>query len=90
MNRSSPLANRQQTKLDTAREAGLLGQTKDARIAGRVSAKLLGIVRAKLGNASDSEIIEIALTTLALEDEFGAALLKRKESVPRDIALGFD
>ncbi len=90
MNRSSALANRQQTKLDTAREAGLLGQTKDARIAGRVSAKLLGLVRAKLGMFSDSDIIELALTTLALEDESGAELLKRKGSVPRDIELGFD
>ncbi len=89
MNRSSSLANRQQTKLDTAREAGLLGQTKDARIAGRVSAKLLGLVKAKLGMASDSDIIEIALTTLALEDEFGAKLVKRKGSVPKDIELGF-
>jgi hypothetical protein len=89
MNRSSSLANRQQTKLDIAREAGLLGQTKDARIAGRVSAKLLGLVKAKLGMASDSDIIEIALTTLALEDEFGAKLVKRKGSVPKDIELGF-
>jgi hypothetical protein len=39
--------------------------------------------------SSDTEIIELALAKLALEDDFGAKLVDLKGSVARDIDLEF-
>jgi hypothetical protein len=79
---------RSRAKLAQARAAGMLGEAKDARIAGRVSSELLAAARQRAGSSSDSEILEIALATLALEDDFGEKLVRRKGSVPDDIELG--
>jgi hypothetical protein len=86
---SSPHLLRSRAKLAQARAAGILGETKDARIASRVSSDLLAAARRRAGSNSDSEVIEIALATLALEDDFGEKLVRLKGSVPGDIDLGF-
>lgn len=78
---------RHQATLDQARAAGLLGDAKNARIAGRVSAKLVAAAKKRAGLKSDTEVIEIALATLALEDDFGAKLVRRKGSIPKDFDL---
>lgn len=85
---SSPHLLRSRAKLAQARAAGMLGETKDARIASRVSSDLLAAARRRAGSESDSELIEIALATLALEDDFGDKLVRRKGSVPDDLELG--
>jgi len=79
---------RDQAVLAQARALGLLGEAKSARIAGRVSAKLVAAAKKRAGLKSDTEVIEIALATLALEDDFGAKLVRRKGSIPRDLDLG--
>ncbi len=81
-------AARRHATLDQARAAGLLGQAKSARIAGRVSARLVAAAKKRAGITSDTDVIEIALATLALEDDFGAKLVRRKGSVPKDLDLG--
>lgn len=83
----SAAASRHRATLDQAREAGLLGNTKNARIAGRVSARLVATAKKRAGITSDTDVIEVALATLALEDDFGSKLVRRKGSVPRDIDL---
>jgi hypothetical protein len=83
------IAARSRAKLEQARKAGLMGEEKDARIAGRVSAKLVRAAKKRAGTASDTEVVEIALATLALEDDFAERLLRRKGSVPKDIDLDF-
>jgi hypothetical protein len=80
-------ASRNRATLERARAAGLLGASKDARIAGRVSSELVAAAKKRTGMTSDTDVIEIALATLALEDDFGAKLVRRKGSVPRDIDL---
>lgn len=79
--------SRHSATLDQARAAGLLGGAKNARIAGRVSAKLVAAAKKRAGIKSDTDVIEIALATLALEDEFGARLVRRKGSVSKDLEL---
>lgn len=74
--------------LKQAREAGLLGPSKDARLSGRVSSTLLEAAKARAHVSSDTELLEIALSRLALEDDFGERLVRRKGSIPASIDLG--
>jgi hypothetical protein len=74
--------------LEQARAAGLLGEAKDARLSGRVSARLLEAAKRRAHVTSDTELIELALSRMALEDDFGPRLLRLKGSVPADIDFG--
>ena len=75
--------------LDQAREAGLLGPRKDARISGRISAALLGAAKERAHVVSDTELLEIALSRLVLEDDFGRRFVRRKGKVPKSVDLEF-
>lgn len=78
---------RNRATLATARAAGLLGTGKDARVAGRVSSTLVSAAKRSAGLSSDSDVIEVALARLALEDDFGARLVRNKGSIPRELAI---
>jgi hypothetical protein len=80
---------RNRATLESARAAGLLGDAKDARVAGRVSSELVAAAKKRAGLSSDTDVIEIALARLALEDDFGARLVRNKGSVPREINIEF-
>lgn len=73
--------------LEQAREAGLLGARKDARISGRVSGVLLEAAKRHIHVASDTELLEIALSRLVLEDDFGRKFTRRKGKVPKSVDL---
>jgi hypothetical protein len=75
--------------LDQAREVGLLGPRKDARISGRVSATLLSAAKERAHVASDTELLEIALSRLVLEDDFGRKFVRRKGKIPKSVDLEF-
>ncbi|WP_442967616.1 hypothetical protein [Rhizobium sp. BR 362] len=74
--------------LDQARASGLLGNAKNTRLSGRVSSELVEAAKQRAHVSSDTELLELALSRLALEDDFGAKLVRRKGSVPMDIDLG--
>jgi hypothetical protein len=80
---------RNRATLESARAAGLLGSAKNARLAGRVSAELIAAAKKSAGLASDSDLIEIALAKLALEDDFGAKLVRNKGSVSQELDIEF-
>ncbi len=82
-------ALRNRATLDSARAAGLLGDAKDARVAGRVSSGLVAAAKKRAGLSSDTDVIEIALARLALEDDFGARLVRNKGSLPRELDIEF-
>jgi hypothetical protein len=82
-------ALRNRATLDSARAAGLLGDPKDARVAGRVSSRLVAAAKKRACLASDTDVIEIALARLALEDDFGARLVRNKGTVPRELDIEF-
>jgi len=80
-------ALRNRATLESARAAGLLGDAKDARVAGRVSSELVAAAKKRAGLSSDTDVIEIALARLALEDDFGARLVRNKGSVPQEFKI---
>ncbi|MEI6801192.1 MAG: hypothetical protein WCO04_18550, partial [Pseudomonadota bacterium] len=61
---------------------------KDSRISGRVSGKLVKAAREKTGITSDTELIELALASLALEDNFGAVLSKNWGVLDKETDFG--
>lgn len=74
--------------LDEARASGLLGNAKNTRLSGRVPSELVEAAKQRAHVSSDTELLELALSRLALEDDFGAKLVRRKGSVSSDIDLG--
>jgi len=79
---------RRRTVIDTARQLGLLGG-ENGRIGGRIRRGLIAAAKEKSGIAADTELLEYALARVALEDDFGAKLVRRKGRVAKDIDLEF-
>jgi hypothetical protein len=70
-----------------AAAAGYLGGQKTERIGGRVTRKLLATAKAKSGLTSQTELLEYALSKVAIEDNYAATLLSMKGSIPDDVVL---
>jgi hypothetical protein len=79
---------RNRVLLEQARAVGLLGPAKNARLSGRVSSELIEAARKRAHVTSDTELLELALSRLALEDDFGARLVARKGSIAPDLDIG--
>jgi len=79
---------RRRSVIDTARRLGLL-DGENSRIGGRIRRDLVAAAKEKSGIASDTELLEYALAKVALEDDFGAKLVRRKGRVAKDIDLEF-
>ncbi|WP_051949495.1 hypothetical protein [Methylosinus sp. PW1] len=77
---------RRRAVMDTARELGLLGG-ENGRIGGRVRRNLVTAAKKKSGIASDTKLLEYALAKVALEDDFGTKLVRRKGQIADDIDL---
>ena len=86
-NQNDEAAARSRNRLVLA--SGLLGSVKNARLSGRVSARLVEAAKRRAHVTSDTELIELALSRMALEDDFGPRLLRRKGSLPADLDLEF-
>jgi hypothetical protein len=81
------LSQRHKALIDAGQESGLLTR-KDSRISGRVSGKLVQAAREKTGITSDTELIELALASLALEDNFGKVLSQNWGVLDADTDFG--
>ncbi|MER9016633.1 MULTISPECIES: hypothetical protein [unclassified Mesorhizobium] len=81
-------STRNKLVLERAKAAGLLGAAKNTRLSARVPAELIEAAKKRAHVTSDTELLELALSRLALEDDFGARLVGRKGSIPADIDLG--
>ena len=79
--------NRTDLIMSEARNAGLVGGPKDAVIRGRVSTALVKAAKKRAGVSTDTELLEVALSNLALADDFGEKFLKRKGTVDPDLNL---
>jgi hypothetical protein len=71
-----------------AEQSGLLSR-KSGRIAGRVSPALIRQAKRQTGIVADTDLIEFALATVALEDNFAEDFRKSRGKVDRDLKLGF-
>ena len=74
--------------LEQARARGLLSN-KTARIGGRVNPALIEKAKRMSGVESDSDLIELALASLAVEDDFPRAFGEARGQIDRDLDLDF-
>nr|WP_205520787.1 hypothetical protein [Propylenella binzhouense] len=61
---------------------------KAGRIAGRVSPQLIDAAKARTGIRSDTELVEFALASLAVEDVFASVFKEIRGIVSADLELG--
>lgn len=71
-----------------AAQSGLLSR-KSGRIGGRVSPALVRQAKRQTGIETDTDLIEFALATIALEDSFAATFRKSRGKVDPELKLGF-
>jgi hypothetical protein len=71
-----------------AKASGLLNE-KDSRITGRVSRALIEQAKRRTGITENTELIEFALASVALEDNFAEAFKSVRGAVDPEIKLGF-
>jgi hypothetical protein len=74
--------------MKAAKESGLLGE-KSARISGRISPTLVEQAKRQTGIESDTDLIEFALASVALDDDYGAVLEKIRGTVDPTLKLDF-
>jgi hypothetical protein len=71
-----------------AEQSGLLRE-KSSRIGGRVSPALVRQAKRQTGIETDTDLIEFALATVALEDNFAEAFKESRGQVDPELKLGF-
>jgi hypothetical protein len=71
-----------------AERSGLLSE-KSGRIGGRVSPALVTQAKRQTGIQTDTDLIEFALATVALEDDFTEAFKESRGKVDPKLKLGF-
>jgi hypothetical protein len=74
--------------MEAADRSGLL-RGKSGRIAGRVSPALVRQAKQQTGIDTDTDLIEFALASVALEDDFSEVFRKSRGKVDPDLKLGF-
>jgi hypothetical protein len=74
--------------MSAAEHSGLLGE-KSTRIAGRISPELIERAKQQTGIATDTDLIEFALASVALDDGFGETFRKATGTVDPTLKLGF-
>ncbi|WP_245266509.1 hypothetical protein [Bradyrhizobium sp. WSM1743] len=74
--------------MHAAEKSGLLNE-KGGRIGGRVSAALVRQAKRQTGIETDTDLIEFALATVALEDNFADAFKESRAQVDPKLKLGF-
>jgi hypothetical protein len=71
-----------------AERSGLLSE-KSGRIGGRVSPALVRQAKRQTGIEADTDLIEFALATVALEDNFAETFKESRGTVDPELKLGF-
>ena len=71
-----------------AERSGLLSE-KSGRIGGRVSQALVKQAKRQTGIETDTDLIEFALATVALEDNFAEVFKESRGKVDPELKLGF-
>src|SRR5947208_1167065 len=74
--------------MQAAKQSGLLRE-KSGRIGGRVSPALVKQAKRQTGIETDTDLIEFALATVALEDNFAEAFKGSRGKVDPELKLGF-
>ena len=80
---------RNKLTLEQAHAAGLLDSDKVVDVSCRIPANLIEAAKQRAHVLSDTELLEIALSRIALEDDFGVRLVRRKGAMARSVDLEF-
>lgn len=75
--------------LAIAKETGLLKGSRTELLRGRMPKALVAKARARTGIRSDTALIEVALATVAVADEYATWLLTQSGTVGKDLDLEF-
>lgn len=86
---ASKLTPRVEAVMSAAERFGLLRDKGAGRIGGRVSLALIKQAKVTTGLTRDTDLIEFALASLALEDKFAEAFKAGRGTVDPDLELGF-
>lgn len=74
--------------MQAAERSGLLSE-KSGRIGGRVSQALVKQAKRQTGIETDTDLIEFALATVALEDNFAETFKESRGKIDPELQLGF-
>lgn len=80
--------DRVEAVMRAAAQSGLLSE-KGGRIGGRVSSALIRQAKRQTGIKTDTDLIEFALATVALEDNFAETFKASRGKVDSTLKLGF-
>jgi hypothetical protein len=72
-----------------ADKAGLFKGTRTKVVRGRMPEALVNKAKARTGIKSDTDLLEVALASLAVADDFPEWLLSQKSTVNKDLDLEF-
>lgn len=79
---------RVRTIINAARRQGLL-DSKNRRVGVRISPRLVEEAKRQTGIETDTDLIEFALASLAVEQPYGFALMDLRGTVDPDVDLTF-
>jgi hypothetical protein len=75
--------------LAMAEQEGLLRGGRTRIIRGRMPEALVSEAKKRAGIKSDTELIELALASIAMSDNYGEWLLSRRGTIDPDLALEY-
>lgn len=75
--------------LSIAEQQGLLSGSRTLTVRGRMPSALVAQAKKKTGILSDSKLIETALASVAVADDYGEWLLAQRGTVSKDLDLEF-
>jgi hypothetical protein len=75
--------------LSLAKQQGLLDGGRTLTVRGRMPSLLIQQAKSRTGIQSDSKLLEAALASIAVADDYGDWLLTQRSTVSRDIDLEF-
>ena len=87
--RESLKGERLKNMLVIAQENGLLHGTRTKVVRGRMPEALVNRAKARTGIASDTDLLEVALASLAVADDYPDWLLSRRGTINQDVDLEF-
>lgn len=88
--KSAPVSSRRVgDALSIAEEQGLLSGSRTMTVRGRMPSLLVEQAKKKTGIQSDSKLLEAALASIVVADDYGDWLLSQSGTVNKDLDLEF-
>jgi len=86
---SAPAGTRLREAVSIAQARGLLGGGRNLTVRGRMPAALVAHAKRKSGISSDSRLLEAALASIAVADDYADWLILQRNTIARELDLEF-